>query len=544
MTGDSPTHENPGPATNHRTLIRKSLAILAFFAAAAYLYLSHLSGATPFNGDENRVYHFTYFAPLKYFICSPFTHLFQSQDAPYYVMAVFGLANTSLMFVLVRLLYPARYAWAAAVFYLLYDFPLGFAKVLYYSSIITCFVLCSIILFILAVRRRSWLLLFLAGSMPGLMVTTHISSYAPAGALVCLFVYWAWREIPCRQFSPLTVLLVCACGGAAAFGCVEAYIYARYAHQPGMDYTPYISSLFSYRIQMDDFIGTNNGPAGVLKIFSRTWHWARLHPVDPGQLFRTAVIYSVSIAAASLIIRKKDERGRGLVFFLALGLGTYLLNTALNFHVVQPRMLTWISVPVSFLAGWLVIGIWERRSTRTGKILLAVAALYLLSASGKCLAITRSVPSVNEMRAYFREHGIKNSEITTFYHSLNDYKDYRSGNKTQYVPAIECKDERLRNEQIFFHIHWPMIYKLYKSGKIKYYLSSGILDLAYVGKYDPFLKDIKPIMKWGNHPNLNTHFYREAPREIPPIKLYRLDDIFSDPKNQMRLKAILEKMGQ
>ncbi len=517
-----------------RRIDLKSLGVFILFAlAAVYLYYFNLSGLSAPNSDENRVYHWNPFTPILYFICRPFTNFFRDQDAPYYVMATMAVMNVVFVHRLVRRFFtPAAALWAAA-FYLLNDYALCYSRQLYYSTLLAFLTLAAMTAYARSASKGGWFWLLIAGAMPGALFYTNPSGYVfilGLGVWI-LFIAIGVFHVPFRRLLLQIVLM--SFSAAAAYGLLEAYSHWLVGSRPEIPYKPQWISLISYR---EINAAEGSGIRYLLGVLSDIWR--HIVVPDVSQLFRTALI---ALTAAVSVFWAWKKRLAPLAAFAAFGIvcgAVTLTAVAAGAHGLYMRNVSWIVAPLAVGFGFAADAFLRSASAKRRTIAALLLAVYFMFAAVKAWTMVHSFFSVDEINGYLEKNGIPKTRVMTLF-QINRYEDFASRRTTQDVPLVRTYDPAKIKKNIYYFIHWPLVLQGYRQGRVQYYLSSSIGNMANVEIEDPLVLNTKPVMVWENHPLNNRHtlgaFFQFDERFQPyRIGLYRLEDIFA---TAARLKA-------
>jgi hypothetical protein len=513
----------------------KGLGLFALFAAAAvYFYYFNLSGLSAPNSDENRVYHWNPFTPILYFICRPFTNFFRDQDAPYYVMATIAVMNVFLIHRLVRRFFTPRAALWAAAFYLLNDYAVCYSRQLYYSTLLVFLTLVGMTAYARSAQKKTgWLWLLLAGAMPGALFYTNPSGYVfiLGFGVWILFIGVGVLRVTFGRLILQAVLMSFA--AAAAYALLEAYSYRLVGARPEIPYKPQWISLVSYR---EINAAEGSGFGYLLRVLGDIWRYIVVP--DVSQLFRTSLI---AFTAAASVFWAWKKRLAPLAAFAAFGIvcgAVTLTAVAAGTHGLYMRNLSWIVPPLAVGFGFAADAFLGSASARRRAAAGLLLAVYFVFAAVKAWAVVHSFFSVDDINGYLEKNGIPKTRVMTLF-QINRYEDFAFRRTTQDVPLVRTYNPAKIKKNIYYHIHWPLALKAYQQGKVKYYLSSSIGNMANVDIEDPLVLNTKPVMLWENHPLNNRHtlgaFFHFDERYWPyRIGLYRLEDIFA---TAARLKA-------
>jgi|GEM_PF-6296298 len=499
------------------------ILISLFLLGAATLYFSHLGGYMPFDTDENRAFHYQPYSPLIFLIGSFFTNLFKSYDAPRYVLGGIGFINVVLLFVLIRRLGDRRLAWVTAAVYLSLSYPLLYAKIIQYAILAIFYVLCALICFVEGVRtsKRRWFAV--VGVISALLVTTNPSTYSLVGALILLPL--AGRRFRIGERSGLRDSLTILGAAVVAYIIIEIFFYFAFAKS----FSNLLSgSIFLYR---DDGLleirRASVGPGALVRLV-KDFLVRHIDRGDPAEAFRTFFLFILAGFGLKASLKKGDLAARWLGLYSLIALVPLCLAALFSVHILHERCLVWLSVPVAYFAARGLVGFLDSGRASFRIITVVAAAFYFLGAYGLCADLTLSVPDSREIADYLKAHHISRSRVLTLY-PLLDYQNMFGSQRvpTLDVPLLSTPEERRLQK---FRIDWPRIYALYSEGLCGYYLSSGLCEMANVGEDDVFLKRIKPVKVWYNHPG-NNRYWPNVYRKPCLIELYALSDIFDHPAN-------------
>jgi len=512
----------------------KSICIFVLFAlTAVYFYYFNLSGFSAPNSDENRVYHWNPFTPILYFICRPFTNFFRDQDAPYYVMATIAVMNVFLLHRLVRRFFTPSVALWAAAFYLLNDYAVCYSRQLYYSTFLVFLTLVAMTAYARSAQKAGWAWLLIAGAMPGAMFYTNPSGYVfilGLGTWILWIALGVFR-VPFKRLLAQIVLM--SLSAVAAYALLEAYSYWLVGSRPEIPYKPQWISLISYR---EINAAEGSGFQYLLRVLADIWRYIVIP--DASQLFRTALI---AFTAAASIFWAWKKRLAPLAAFAAFGIvcgAVTLTAVAAGAHGLYMRNVSWIVPPLAVGFGFAADTFLRSASAKRRAIAGLLVAVYFVFAVVKAWTMVHSFFSVDDINGYLEKNGIPKTRVMTLF-QINRYEDFASRRTTQDVPLVRTYDPAKIKKNIYYHIHWPLVLEAYRKGKVKYYLSSSIGNMANVEIEDPLVLNTKPVMLWENHPLNNRHtlgaFFQFDERYQPyRIGLYRLEDIFA---TAARLKA-------
>lgn len=502
---------------------RKILAA-ALAGFAAYCYLSHLAGALGANSDENRAYHFQLLTPFLYFLSKPLIQWFRSFDPPYYIQGVTGLAGILLTVLIVRRVVSPAAGWIAAVFLVLYDYPLAYAKLLYYSTPQYFFLALATVLFLRANRLGSRWLYGLAGVSIGMMILVNASGIIPAALLTVFFLVCHHFQIfhP-SKISFIQALALLTAGSLLAFGAFEACLTIWYGLHPSLERMSFFKSAVGYAAVTPDFytLGFSYVRNQITDIASRAFSRAE------GGWFRSSFVLLAVVAGGVLALIRREKRAALFAGLLTCGIAGVLLLTLLNVQPFFERTLMWTVLPITVLAAYAVETVWRRTAGFKRGLFAVALAVYGFFGVQKCLAVTHATFSVNPILRTLEERGIpKHRVVTTF--PISGYDLYRPGQRTKDTPLLVSRDPVLIAQGKSHMIYWPPVYAEFRKGTVGYYLSSGIGGLlSEVGETDSLLKSVRPLAEW-DHPSSNRHLY--AGQRPATIRLYDLGDVLNRPE--------------
>lgn len=494
--------------------------ILALTLTLAFvLHFRNLEGVVYLDEDEARSFALLSSGPLMFLMGSPIYALFRAQSAVFYIAATAGFLSIVLFYLLCRLIFEdKRLCVYAAIFYALWPLRLNYARTLFPSVYIEFYFLLAFIFLSLSLKKgRPWLSFF-SGVFSSAVLFTHSFGYAMiAGLLTSIGTYFLLEEglIHALKRAPRYIFFY-GTGFLITTLAVEYFFRIAYGYSC-------IEKLM---------------PFGAI-----AFQWAKR--LSFSTILRG--MYSSNVSAALFIfllvilfyagVRAFIEKKKPWLFFFTpciIGAGGFLAAGFLKVHTVYERHLVWPGLFFCAAAADIYLGlrVSNERSIKIGALVLLGtiwgAFLYM------DLKITEQTFKVTPIRLWLRERHIENNEIATSWWQINARGDR---NATRHIPTVV--GERTKEEPGFwmyvdggklqylrYEIVWPLLYALYKTGQVKYLISSGISLRESLGKYDAVLKQTKPIKVWP-HPYTSMTLRPYCHTKDSEIALYRLEDIFN-----------------
>ncbi len=445
-------------------------------------------------------------------------------DAPYYFQAVIGLVSIGLTVRIVHKVVSPAAAWIAAAFFVLYDFPLTYAKILYYTTLHYFFIALALLVFLEAIKRGKRWLYLLAGALSGMLVIVNASGIILAGLLIPMLLIGhangAWGR---PKISSLGALLLLGAGAALTYIAFEAYLLAWFAIHSELRPMTYFASIYEYGTGTRAYY--HLGPSYVFREASYIGGFA--FSLQEGGWFRSGVLVIGVAAGAILSLMRRDRPARMFAGFLIFGLAAMALLAALGIQPFFPRILLWSALPVTVLVSYAIETSWRAGARPFRWILAGVLMVYAFFGVEKCLAVTQATFSVDPIIQYLDQRGIDRRRVITGF-PINRYKDFKSGVVTGSLPIlVGSKAAPVNAKGVVRLYNWPAIQAAYQKGLVRYLITSDIDGVFYhSGESEPLLDQMTPVAEW-DHPNANRHLY---PGLVPlKIKLYDLESVLESP---------------
>ncbi|MFT5206444.1 MAG: hypothetical protein ACI9CF_000182 [Candidatus Omnitrophota bacterium] len=494
------------------------------FALALYLYFVQLNSPMVWESDETKAY-LNFFPPTPglYMFSRDAIILFKSFTAPYYVNAFFGLFSSMLIFGIVRMLYSHRFAMLVALAYITLDLPLAYARILFYSTLVTFFALLAIWLFLKAEKLNKPWLYILAGFCQGMMLMMHPSAYASVlgvglGLMFLKFSHNPYESTNAWWLYPILAFL----GFVAAILLVD---HCFFMPIDSMNRSYFVHMGYHQQNSSTELYAGAMGWNAIKHAYSALIN-SELR--SPERLIRHAIVYIGILSSISFAWRSKDKKALGLMLISIATLVIIFTAGLFNKHTVFLRHYTVIAMSISFCIAYSLAGLFSSR--RNGlKIAAVILALVYFTMSGiSSYKIAHSLLSLDDIDSYLHEQNIEKKDIVTAFYTINRLHNYLEGSISTHTPTIKKGHNSPPD--------WEKIFYSYLTGQHHYYISSGI-----GGEHiRPALKDViikytEPLQTW-RHPHDNPYLTRQS-KDGLTMSLYRIEDLLATYK---RLKVALD----
>ncbi len=502
-----------------KTRIGSSRLILALILlAGAYLHFRNLSGISYLDEDEARAFNLLSSGPLLYLSCSWAYNLFgHVQSAAYYIAALYGFACILVFYRILNFFFEEDISLLAAGIFAVLPLRINFARTLYPAVFLDFYFLLALYLAYLSVRRNG-VFAFLSGVSASAIFFAHYCGYALIFGIAVFFAANYLRSPSSGRRKALLAIFHFASGFIAGYLFLEAVLF-----NVGHGYL-YSRQIFGFGQNEVKFSSSRNGALLFLgEIASGVTR-------SSSQMLIFAVIASSLIFTLAYAFKKKEAGGlRNFLFPALAAVSIFIIAASFRLHAIRNRHFIWLGYCFALAVSFTAVYFLRHGSRGSRWVAAAVTVLFVGTCVFESYQITVETFKIGEIRSWLKDNHIPLDKVATSWWYINVLGDKDIASE---IPGIFVSRPGVDPDFWFmdpgtrFMIAWPLLFRVYTNGRIKYILTSGISSKIAIGENEEALRYVKPVKVW-LHPY--SRFWRR-PLGGPGanyIRLYDLDDVFS-----------------
>jgi hypothetical protein len=494
---------------------KTTVIVIVAILAGIFLHFRNLDNAVYLSEDEARAFALMNSGPLIYLICAPALAVTERESTAFYVAAALGLACILLFFALCRLLFGETLAAYAVLCYAVFPYRINYSRMLYPPVFIDFFVLLLLVSFWYSILKRKPAVMALAGVFSAALLYVHPFSYSILfGLLVASLFLWSAQKERMRPREAFRFVGFYTIGFFFGYLLLErillmidpAYAYTAYLFQFGQHEKEAIRS------------STNN----LIPFFITLWNIVTFSMMD---ILRALCVVSALAVTAVLAFRRRDVRVMFLIILACAAVSIFMCMTMLRFHEIRDRHFIWLCPLLSVCLAYTVLQMRKKKQAAVRSVVAACGLFFLGTSVFYSYRVTEETFKTVHIQKWLADNHIRKSEVVTCLHLA------APGDRevVSLPPVKEHPSWTITNQK--FQIIWPLIWRAYNMGTIKYIIPSGVSSNANLADGDPMLAHVKPVQSW-IHPYsaFKYRFFDNRPKKGDPIRwinVYRLNDVFS-----------------
>ncbi len=494
---------------------KTTIIVIVAILAGIFLHFRNLDNAVYLSEDEARAFALMNSGPLIYLLCYPALAVSETESTAFYVAAALGLACIFLFYILCRLLFDEALTVYAVLFYAVFPYRINYSRMLYPPVFIDFFVLLLLISFWYSFIKRKPAVMALAGVFSAALLYVHPFSYSILFGLAVASVFlWSAQKERMRPRETFRSAGFYAAGFLFGYFLLErvllminpAYAYTAYLFQFGRHETEAIRSstnnLVPFFITLRDIV-----------TFSIT------------DMLRALCVVSALAVTVVLALRRRDVRMTFFIVLACAAVSVFMLMTMLQFHEVRDRHFVWLCPLLSLCLAYTVRQVRERKQAVIRSVGAACGLLFVGTSVFYSYRVTEETFKTVHIQKWLADNHIRKAEVVTCLHLV------APGDRevVSLPPVRESPSSTTAHQK--FEIIWPLVWRAYTMGSVKYIIPSGMSSNVNLADGDRMLAHVKPVHSWV-HPysSFKYRFFDNRQKKGDPIKwinVYRLDDVFS-----------------